>query len=55
MVRDAVDVDVVVVGAGQAGLSSAHHLARAGIGHVVLDHSPRPGGAWQFQIGRAHV
>ncbi|MFJ8163763.1 FAD-dependent oxidoreductase [Streptomyces sp. NPDC096136] len=59
MVRDAVDVDVVVVGAGQAGLSSAHHLARAGIGHVVLDHSPRPGGAWQFRwpsltYGRVH-
>ncbi|MFD9333780.1 FAD-dependent oxidoreductase [Streptomyces sp. NPDC060028] len=46
---DAVDVDVVVIGAGQAGLSSAYHLARAGIGHVVLDHSPRPGGAWQFR------
>ncbi|MEU3467217.1 NAD(P)-binding domain-containing protein [Streptomyces sp. NPDC006687] len=59
MVRDAVDsgvgadadaeVDVVVVGAGQAGLSSAYHLARSGIGHVVLDHSPGPGGAWQFR------
>ncbi len=43
------DVDVVVVGAGQAGLSGAYHLARAGIGHVVLDHAPRPGGAWQFR------
>ncbi|WP_411102604.1 NAD(P)-binding domain-containing protein [Streptomyces sp. cmx-4-9] len=43
------EVDVVVVGAGQAGLSSAYHLGRAGIGHVVLDHSPRPGGAWQFR------
>ncbi|NXY98992.1 NAD(P)/FAD-dependent oxidoreductase [Streptomyces sp. BR123] len=43
------EVDVVVVGAGQAGLSSAYHLARAGIGHVVLDHAPRPGGAWQFR------
>ncbi|MEU6863413.1 FAD-dependent oxidoreductase [Streptomyces sp. NPDC046876] len=42
-------VDVVVVGAGQAGLSSAYHLARAGIGHVVLDHAPLPGGAWQFR------
>ncbi|MFE2479268.1 FAD-dependent oxidoreductase [Streptomyces sp. NPDC059389] len=49
MVRGAADVDVVVVGAGQAGLSSAYHLARAGIGHVVLDHAPRPGGAWQFR------
>ena len=43
------EVDVVVVGAGQAGLSSAYHLARVGIGHVVLDHAPRPGGAWQFR------
>ncbi|MFI5640502.1 FAD-dependent oxidoreductase [Streptomyces goshikiensis] len=52
-------VDVVVVGAGQAGLSSAYHLARAGIGHVVLDHAPRPGGAWQYRwpsltYGRVH-
>ncbi|MFD7260328.1 FAD-dependent oxidoreductase [Streptomyces sp. NPDC059874] len=43
------DVDVVVIGAGQAGLSSAYHLARTGIEHVVLDHAPRPGGAWQFR------
>ncbi|MCY0949282.1 FAD-dependent oxidoreductase [Streptomyces sp. H27-S2] len=53
------DVDVVVVGAGQAGLSSAYHLTRAGLDHVVLDHSPRPGGAWQFRwpsltYGRVH-
>ncbi|MET9508432.1 FAD-dependent oxidoreductase [Streptomyces flavidovirens] len=46
-------VDVVVIGAGQAGLSSAYHLRRAGLesgrDFVVLDHSPRPGGAWQFR------
>ncbi|APU44163.1 NAD(P)-binding domain-containing protein [Streptomyces sp. TN58] len=48
--RDAeADVDVVVIGAGQAGLSGAYHLTRAGLGHVVLDHAPRPGGAWQFR------
>lgn len=47
--RDPAAVDVVVIGAGQAGLSGAYHLARAGIGHVVLDHSPGPGGAWQFR------
>ncbi|WP_187369990.1 NAD(P)-binding domain-containing protein [Streptomyces boluensis] len=44
---------VVVVGAGQAGLSAAHHLRRAGFepdrDFVVLDHAPRPGGAWQFR------
>jgi cation diffusion facilitator CzcD-associated flavoprotein CzcO len=46
-------VDVVVVGAGQAGLSSAYHLRRTGFAperdFVVLDHAPRPGGAWQFR------
>ncbi|MFE7402730.1 NAD(P)-binding domain-containing protein [Streptomyces sp. NPDC057557] len=46
-------VDVVVVGAGQAGLSGAYHLRRAGMepdrDFVVLDHAPRPGGAWQFR------
>ncbi|MFF8409183.1 NAD(P)-binding domain-containing protein [Streptomyces omiyaensis] len=47
------DVDVVVVGAGQAGLSAAFHLRRTGRepdrDFVVLDHAPRPGGAWQFR------
>ncbi|MFD9790041.1 NAD(P)-binding domain-containing protein [Streptomyces sp. NPDC059070] len=43
----------MVIGAGQAGLSSAYHLRRAGLvpdrDFVVLDHAPRPGGAWQFR------
>lgn len=46
-------MDVVVIGAGQAGLAAAHHLARVGMepdrDFVVLDHAPRPGGAWQFR------
>ena len=46
-------VEVVVIGAGQAGLSSAYHLRRTGFvpwrDFVVLDRSPRPGGAWQFR------
>lgn len=41
------------MGAGQAGLSSAYHLRRTGFepgrDFVVLDHSPGPGGAWQFR------
>ncbi|MEU0847838.1 NAD(P)-binding domain-containing protein [Streptomyces flaveolus] len=46
-------VEVVVVGAGQAGLAGAYHLRRTGFeperDFVVLDHSPGPGGAWQFR------
>jgi hypothetical protein len=49
----ALKVDVVVIGAGQAGLSAAYHLTQLGVapvrGFVVLDQSPRAGGAWQFR------
>ena len=49
----ALKVEIVVIGAGQAGLSSAYHLQRRGLkphrGFVVLDKAPRPGGAWQFR------
>ena len=45
--------DIVVIGAGQAGLSSAYHLKRRGLtphrGFVVFDQSPNAGGAWQFR------
>ncbi|NLG62873.1 MAG: NAD(P)/FAD-dependent oxidoreductase [Candidatus Cloacimonetes bacterium] len=45
--------EIVVIGAGQGGLSSAYHLKRRGLepvrGYVVLDRSPRPGGAWQYR------
>ncbi len=47
--RTPTDVDVVVVGAGQAGLSAAYFLQRSGLGHVVLDHDDAPGGAWQHR------
>ncbi|MEU8710214.1 NAD(P)-binding domain-containing protein [Streptomyces sp. NPDC048565] len=47
------ELDAVVIGAGQAGLSAAYHLLRADHrpdqDFVVLDHAPRPGGAWQFR------
>ncbi|MCL2533811.1 MAG: NAD(P)/FAD-dependent oxidoreductase [Nocardiaceae bacterium] len=47
------EFEVVVVGAGQAGLSTAYHLHRSGLvperEFVVLDHAPGPGGAWQFR------
>jgi thioredoxin reductase len=43
---------VVVIGAGQAGLSSAYHLKKLGLTNrdfLVLDQSPQAGGAWQFR------
>ncbi len=48
-----VKTDIAVIGAGQAGLSAAYHLARRGLavrrGFVVLDRSEQPGGAWQHR------
>ena len=56
-------IPVVVVGAGQAGLSVAYYLKRLGLevgrDFVVLDRGPGHGGAWQhrwdaLKIGSAH-
>ncbi|MHA6793101.1 flavin-containing monooxygenase [Pseudonocardia bannensis] len=45
--------DVVVIGAGQAGLSAAYGLRRGGLepgpGFVVLDGEVGPGGAWRHR------
>ena len=57
------DADVVVIGAGQAGLSTAWALARQGFepatDFVVLDADDGPGGAWQHRwpsltVGTTH-
>ncbi|WP_193611952.1 FAD-dependent oxidoreductase [Nocardioides lijunqiniae] len=42
-------LDAVVIGAGQAGLSSAYHLGRRGLSYLVLDADQGPGGAWQHR------
>ncbi|MDR6417453.1 FAD-dependent oxidoreductase [Pseudarthrobacter sulfonivorans] len=41
--------DVVVIGAGQAGLSAAYHLQRKGLEFKVLDAEQGPGGAWRHR------
>lgn len=49
----ALKVDILVIGAGQAGLSAAYHLKKRGLaphrGFAVVDQAPGPGGAWQFR------
>ena len=51
--RTAIKLDIVVIGAGQAGLSSAYHLKQLGLtpgrDFLVLDRAPQPGGAWQYR------
>ena len=46
-------VDIVVIGAGQAGLSAAYYLKKSGVepgkGFVVLDDEFGSGGAWQHR------
>ncbi|MEO8528670.1 MAG: NAD(P)-binding protein, partial [Pseudolysinimonas sp.] len=58
-----IDTSVVVVGAGQAGLSVGYYLRRLGLDpgneFVMLDRGPGTGGAWQFRweslrLGYAH-
>jgi putative flavoprotein involved in K+ transport len=44
------EVDVAVIGAGQAGLAAGYYLHRGHLeprtGYVLLDANPTPGGAW---------
>ncbi len=41
------NVDTLVIGGGQAGLSVSYHLRRLGVEHLVLDASPRIGDSWR--------
>ncbi len=63
MATPGTDTSVVVIGAGQAGLSVAFYLRRLGLDpnndFVMLDRGPGTGGAWQFRwealrLGSAH-
>lgn len=39
--------DVVVIGAGQAGLACGWHLKQQGLNFILLDEQMRPGGNWR--------
>lgn len=39
--------DVIVIGAGQAGLSVGHHLRRRGLSFLILDANERVGDSWR--------
>ena len=49
VVADVEILDSIVIGAGQAGLSTSYHLSRLGIAHVTLDADTDPGGAWRHR------
>lgn len=40
-------IDTVVIGAGQAGLSTGYHLAKRGREFVILESNPRVGDSWR--------
>ena len=45
--RHIADVEVAVIGGGQAGLAAGYFLRRAKADFVILDAQSRPGGAWR--------
>jgi putative flavoprotein involved in K+ transport len=47
--------DVVIVGAGSAGLATAALLRRAGVEPVLLEAGPEPGAAWRNRYDRLHL
>src|SRR5437868_4146184 len=41
--------DVIVIGAGQAGLSAGYHLMRQGLRFLILDANARIGDSWRHR------
>jgi putative flavoprotein involved in K+ transport len=42
----AADVDVLVVGAGQAGLAAGMAVRQTGLRFLIMDAGDQPGGSW---------
>lgn len=47
MIQLQADIDVVIIGGGQAALATAYFLKRKEISFVILDDQSQAGGAWQ--------
>ena len=43
------NVDVLIVGGGQAGLAASYRLAQAGVSHLVVDASAKVGDSWRHR------
>jgi putative flavoprotein involved in K+ transport len=50
-----VQVDTLVIGAGQAGLATSHWLTKAGVEHLVVDRRTRLGGGWHDRWDGFHL
>jgi putative flavoprotein involved in K+ transport len=48
-------VDIIVIGAGQAGLAVGYYLRRTSHTWMIVDAEPRPGGAWQHAWNSLHL
>lgn len=46
---DTIEIETVIVGAGQAGLATGYHLQRRGRPFVILDAASRVGDSWRRQ------
>ncbi|MPZ79404.1 MAG: SidA/IucD/PvdA family monooxygenase [Actinophytocola sp.] len=49
------NIDTLVIGAGQAGLATSYWLTRAGIEHLVVDRRDRLGGSWPDRWDSFHL
>jgi len=45
--EDPESIETVIIGGGQAGLSTGYHLAKQGRSFVILDSHERVGDAWR--------
>ncbi len=49
------DVDIIVIGAGQAGLAVGYYLRRTPYRWIILDAELAPGGAWRHSWDSLHL